>query len=76
MFDPKTNHYPYPEDTDRHYLRVYKNRGIRFDTSYPYVDKSFSFRFRQGVVRFLLNVLVFPVTTVRLGLKIEGRENL
>ena len=76
VFDPKTNRYPYPEDTDRHYLRVHKNRGIRFDTTYPYVDKSLSFRFRQSVVRFLLHLIVFPVTRIRLGLRVEGRENL
>ena len=76
MFDPKTNKYPYPLETDRHYLEVHKNRGIVFDASYPYVDRSRSFRFRQGVVRLLLNILVFPLCRIRLGLKIEGRENL
>ena len=76
MFDPKTNKYPYPLETDRHYLEVHKNRGIVFDASYPYVDRSRSFRFRQGVVRLLLNILVFPLCRIRLGLKIKGRENL
>ena len=76
MFDPKTNKYPYPLETDRHYLEVHKNRGIVFDASYPYVDRSRSFRFKQGVVRLLLNILVFPLCRIRLGLKIEGRENL
>ena len=76
MFDPKTNRFPYPEDTDRHYLEVHKNRGIVFDTSYPYIDRSKGFLFKQGVIRFLLNILVFPLTRIRLGLKIEGRENL
>ena len=76
MYDPKTNRYPYPEETDRHYLRVHKNRGIVFDTDYPYVDRSAWFRFRQGLVRLLLNVIVFPLTAIRLGLKVEGRENL
>ncbi len=76
MFDPKTNRYPYPLDTGSHYLKVHKNRGIVFDKNYPYIDKSPMFRFKQGVIRFLLNVLVYPITTVRLGLKVEGRENL
>ena len=76
MFDPKTNHYPYPEDTDRHYLAVHKNRGIVFNTEYPYIDRSPLFRLKQGVVRFLLYILVWPITTIRLGLKIEGREIL
>ncbi len=76
MFDPKTNRFPYPEETDRHYLEIRKDRGIVFDASYPYIDKSGWFRFKQKMVRLLLNFIVFPVTAIRLGLKIEGRENL
>lgn len=76
MYDPKTNRYPYPEITDRHYLKVHKNRGIVFDTKYPYFDRSAWFRFKQKATRVLLNVLVFPLATIRHGLKIEGRENL
>ncbi len=74
MFDPKTNHFPYPEDTDRHYLEVHMDRGIVFDQNYPYVDQSM--RFKRSLIRVLLNVVVFPVATVRLGLRIEGRQNL
>ena len=76
MFDPKTDKYPYPERTDEHYLKITMDRGIVFDTKYPYIDRSRSFRFKQGMVRFLLNVIVFPLSKVRLGLKIEGRQNL
>ena len=76
MFDPKTNRYPYPEQTDQHYLEIHKDRGLVFDASYPYIDRSGWFRFRQSVVRFLLNLIVFPMAKIRLGLKIEGRENL
>ena len=76
MFDPKTNRYPYPEDTDRHYLEIHKDRRIVFDASYPYIDKSGMFRFRQNMARILLNVIVFPLAKIRLGLKIEGRDNL
>jgi 1-acyl-sn-glycerol-3-phosphate acyltransferase len=76
MFDPKTDRYPYPEITDRHYLEIHKDRGLVFDASYPYIDKSKWFRFRQNVVRLLLNTIVFPMTGIRLGLKIEGRENI
>lgn len=76
MFDPKTDKFPYPMETDRHYLEVHMDRGIVFDTNYPYIDRSAWFRFKQGVVRVLLNILVFPIATVRLGLRIEGRENL
>ena len=30
-FDPKTNKFPYPTETDRHYLEVHKDRRIVFD---------------------------------------------
>ena len=76
MFDPQTHCYPYPEETNQHYLEIHKDRGFVFDASYPYIDKSGFFRFRQGLVRILLNVIIFPMTKIRLGLKIEGRENL
>ena len=76
MFDPRTNRYPYPEITDRHYLEIHKERGLVFDSSYPYIDRSGWFRFKQKAVRLLLNLIVFPAATVRLGLKVEGRENL
>lgn len=76
MFDPKTNKFPYPMETDRHYLEVHKDRGIIFDTKYPYIDKSKSFRFKQNCIRFMLHILVFPLCRIRLGLRIEGKENL
>ena len=76
MFDPKTNRYPYPELTDKHYLEIHKDRGYVFDTKYPYIDKSRWFRFKQLWGRFLLNAVVFHLARIRLGLKIEGRDNL
>lgn len=75
-FDPKTNKYPYPTETDRHYLEVHKDHGIVFDTEYPYIDRSRSFRFKQSLIRLLLNTIVFPLARIRLGLKIEGRQNI
>ncbi len=76
MFDPKTDKYPYPEETDKHYLKIKMDRGIVFDTKYPYIDRSSSFLFKQKLVRILLNVIVFPLCRIRLGLKIEGRDNI
>ena len=75
-FDPKTNKFPYPSETDKHYLEVHKNRGIVFDRNYPYIDRSKGFLFKQGLVRAVLHVLVFPLTRIRLGLRVEGKENL
>ncbi|MBP5208623.1 MAG: 1-acyl-sn-glycerol-3-phosphate acyltransferase [Clostridia bacterium] len=76
MFDPKTKKYPYPLDTATHYLVVKKNDGTVFDRDYPYVDRSAWMRFKQALIRVLLYILVFPVMTVRTGLKVKGRKNL
>ena len=76
MFDPKTDKYPYPEITDRHYLKIKKDDGTVFDRDYPYIDSSRGFLFRQALVRFLLRAIVFPASYIRMGLEIRGRENL
>ena len=76
MFDPKTNRYPYTEQTDRHYLVVEKDRGIVFDADYPYIDTSRRFRFVDFLVRVALRTVVFPAARIRLGLRISGKSNL
>ena len=76
MFDPKTNRFPYPEITDRHYLHVKKNDGTVFDRNYPFFDCSFGARFKAFWVRVLLYILVYPLTRIRFGLRIRGRKNL
>ncbi len=75
-FDPKTNKYPYPEDTDKHYLHVKKDNGIVFDEKYPYIDKRKSFRFVDFLVRILLYIFVFPLDSIRMGLKVKGKKYL
>lgn len=46
MFDPQTHKYPYTEYTDEHYLKIKKNNGLVLTKDYPYIDNSFSFRFK------------------------------
>ena len=77
MFDPKTTKYPYPENTDGHYMEVKMDRGIIFDKNYPYVDYSKGFAFKRFWVRVLLRLLVFPfMEPFKTGLKIKGKNNL
>jgi len=76
MFDPKTNKFPYPEDTASHYLVVKKDNGNIYDENYPYIDKSFGFRFKRFWCRVLIFLIVYPLTRIRLGLKIKGKQNL
>lgn len=75
-YDPKCDRYPYPMETDRHYLEVKKDRGIVFDADYPYIDESRGFRFVDLLFRVMLRVVVFFVMRIRLGLKVQGKENL
>ena len=77
MFDPKTDKYPYPEDTSGHYLDVTMDRGIIFDKDYPYVDYSKGFAFKRFWVRLLLRLLVFPILShFKMGIRIKGKKNL
>ena len=75
-FDPKTHQYPYPLFTDDHYLPIKKNDHRVFDKNYPFVDKSRWFLFKQFLVRVLLYLIVFPMTRIKLGLKVKGKKNL
>lgn len=76
MFDPKTSRYPYTEQTDQHYIKIKKDRGIVFDADYPYIDNSRRFRFVDFLVRVVLRTVVFPAAYIRLGLRVKGKENL
>ena len=75
-FDPKCNKFPYPEITNQHYLKVERKEEINFDENYPYIDTSKKFRRKRKIVAFLLRTIVFPMTRIRLNLRIKGRENL
>ena len=76
MYIPNTDKYTFPEDTSEHYLKVNVNRGIIFDKNYPYVDNSFGFRFKRFWSRLLLRLIVFPMTHIKMGIKIQGKKNL
>ena len=76
FYNPHSTKYHYPEDTDAHYLVVKKNNGAIFDGNYPYIDRSKGFKFKQFWVRLLLNVIVFPICPIYMGLRIKNRKNL
>ena len=75
-FDPKPTKYPFPEITDRHYLVVKKDRGIKIDKDYPYLDRSPGLRIAQAFTRLGLMLIAFPVSIIYIGLRIKGRENI
>ena len=75
-YDPKSKKYPYPEDTDQHYLKFKKQKDITFDKNYPYIDNSKGFRFQNHLLRLLLVTIGYLIVKIRLGLKIIGKENI
>lgn len=74
MYDPKTNKFPYPEDTSTHYLTVDKEKKIIFDENYPYINNSFGFKFLRALSRIPLFLIVFPLQKIRMGFKINGKK--
>lgn len=75
-FDPRPTKYPYPEFTDGHYLKIKKDDGTVFDRDYPYIDDSPAFLRKRRLFDIVLRLIVFPMTRIRLGLKVRGKENL
>lgn len=75
-FDPQTDGYPYPRITDQHYLKVEERRHFDFDEHYNYIDESRSFKFKRFWFDILLALVMFPITAIRMNLRIKGRENL
>jgi 1-acyl-sn-glycerol-3-phosphate acyltransferase len=66
----------YPENPFEHVLEPLHLRDIKIDADYPFLDKSFSYRFMRGLVYLAVFVLVFIISPIRFGLKIEGRKIL
>lgn len=68
----------YPEDNPVERLwHKPKDREIVFDENYPYLDDSFSFKLQNWIgYVFVLYGALFPVNTIRYGLRIRGRHIL
>ncbi len=76
MFDPKCDKFPYPMDTGSHYLNVKSEINLNLDENYNYIDESKKFTKKLKWFRFVLRLIVFPMTKIRLNLKVKGRKNL
>ena len=68
--------YDYPSHPDEHMIKVKRKRKLTFDENYPYLDKSFGFKFMRGVYWLLVNGIVFPICRFSHGLRIYGKQNL
>jgi len=72
---PRLN-FVYPDKPDEHMLAIKVVREIVVDQNYPFLDKSLKFKFIRGVIYAAIFTLVFPLSALRFGLKIEGRNIL
>lgn len=68
--------YVYPERSDEHMITVKHLRDTHFDEKYNYYDKTLWNKIKRGVLWIVLNLIAFPVVTIRHGLKIYGRDKL
>ena len=66
----------YPDDPAEHVMQPLLLRDIQIDEKYPYLDKSFSFRFMRKLMHLGIFVIVFIASPLIYGLKIEGRKIL
>lgn len=66
--------YTYPERSDEHMITVKHLRDTHFDEHYPYLPKGFWHKVKRGILFLCLHLFVFPICTIRHGLKIYGRD--
>jgi 1-acyl-sn-glycerol-3-phosphate acyltransferase len=66
----------YPSNVDEHMLDMKITHQVIVDENYPFLDKSFKFNFMRNLMYVGIVVLVFFLSHLRFGLKIEGRKNL
>ena len=53
-----------------------KNKDIKFDETYTYLDKSFKFKILNAFMYFVAWFVAFPLNRIRFGLRIEGRDKI
>ena len=51
-------------------------KDIKFDETYPYLDKSLTFRIWHSLIYLVTWLVAFPANWIRFGIKIEGREKI
>lgn len=68
--------YQYPERSDEHMITVKHLRDTNFDENFPYLEKGVWHKIKRAALWVCLNTFVFPVVTIRYGLKIHGRKKM
>ena len=68
--------YSYPEKSDQHMLVLKRTHTIELDENYAFMPQGLWFRVKRALVASILHLVVFPITHLTHGLRIDGRENL
>ena len=68
--------YKYPERSDEHMITVKHLRDTHFDEHYQYLPKGFWHKFKRVCLWVVMNLIVFPICTIRHGVKIYGRKKI
>jgi hypothetical protein len=66
----------YPDVPDTHMIPPKKEIDLVVDENYPFLDKSIGFRIRSALLYLGIFVIVFFISPIRFGLRIEGRKVL
>ncbi|MDR2404389.1 MAG: 1-acyl-sn-glycerol-3-phosphate acyltransferase [Spirochaetaceae bacterium] len=66
----------YPGKPDEHLILKPREVDLILDENYPFLDKSPWFRFRSALIYLGIFTLVFVISPIRFGLRIEGRKIL
>ena len=66
----------YPDKPDGRMVNFKAVRDITIDENYPFLDRTFSFRLKRGIIYLTIFTLVRLLSFLRFGLKIEGRNIL
>ena len=70
-----TDKYQYPERSDEHMITVKHLRDTNFDEKYQYLERGLWHKIKRVALWISINLVGFPVATIRYGLKIHGRKN-
>jgi len=66
----------YPPNPDDHMVEFEPIYNTVVDDSYPFLEKTFRYRFMRGLMHLGIFTIVFLVSPLRYGLRIEGRNIL
>jgi len=72
---PQVN-FVYPAKLDEHIIDMKITHEVKVDENYPFLDKSFKFRFMRAIEYLAIFTVVQFLILLRYGLKIEGRKLL